>query len=653
MYRKAVSVKYSILSIVIFISLFTPDSKPQGENDLAKNVRTFISLLDYIGSDYQNAVRKGVIVNKVEYDEMAEFIDKAIFNFNQFSSEVDDNAKEKMANDLFYLKRLIIEKADLGQIKLSSNRVKQEIIKLNIIPVSPLRWPDISEGKKIYGENCQTCHGLSGRGDGVLSNILSPKPANFLNDTLMKRISPFQVYNTIRLGISGTSMPAFDTLRDGAVWNTAFYVMSLRYINKYNLTKDSLLSLYSSIEPGISLNKISALSDDELLKMMKPGEKNGPLYLAALRQYPGNDNEALSFKKAYSLLDETLSYYRINDYKNAGDKALTAYLAGVEPYEQQLAAVDSDLKNNLEAVMNKLRSDIDYRKSLEIITEDISKSKELLSLAESSLANSKFSFWFSFFLAASIILREGLEAFLIIITILGVLKSVNAKKTIKWFHSGWIFALFIGILSFYFTDLIISFGAQNRELMEGIGSLIAVILLLYVGFWLHRKTEVSRWKDFVENRIMKLVNSKNMIGLALISFVVVFREAFESVIFLSTININGDESSKDGIYLGAILSLIFILILSWIAVKFVVKLPVRTLFKYSAATIAMLAVILAGKGMRAFQEGGYFSLSNLPAGINLSFLGIYPTFETLIAQAVIAGLLIAMWMYNRKSQTGN
>lgn len=651
MHRKVVFVKNSVLLIIIFVSLFAPKVKLQNDNDLSKNVRTFISLLDYIGSDYQNAVQKGEIVNQVEYDEMTEFIDKAIIIFNQLSSEVNDNEKEKIANDLFNLKRLIVEKADPNKIYLSSNRVKQEIIKLNIIPVSPLLWPDISEGKKVYQANCQTCHGQTGRGDGILSNILSPKPTNFLNDTLMKRISPFQVYNTIRLGISGTGMPAFDTLKDVSVWNTAFYVMSIRHKEKYNLTKDSVQSLYSSIEPEISLNKISTLSDDELLMMMKADEKNESLHLAALRQYSGNGNESLSIKKAYSLLDETLSYYQIDDYENAGDKALTAYLEGVEPYEQQLAAVDPDLKNNLEAAMNQLRSDIGNRKSLAIITEDINKSKELLGLAESRLSDNKFSFWFSFLLAASIIFREGLEAFLIIITILGVLKAVNAEKTIKWFHAGWIFALFIGILSFYFTDLIISLGAQNRELMEGIGSLFAVVLLLYVGFWLHRKTEVSRWKDFVENRIMKLVNSKNMIGLAVISFIVVFREAFESVIFLSTININVDENSKNGIYLGAIFSLILILILSWIAVKFVVKLPILKLFKYSAATIAVLAVILAGKGVRALQEGGYSSLNNLPADINLSFLGIYPSVETLAAQGVVTVLLIAMWMYNERSQT--
>jgi len=651
MYKTDILVKNMTLLVIILISLFTPETLPQDNNDLSKNVRTFISLLDYIGSDYKNAVKEGVVVNRVEYNEMVEFINKAISNFNRISSEINVNKNEEMYDELSNLKKIIKEKKRPEQIYLSANKLKQEIIALNIISVSPLRWPDISAGEKVYLQNCQSCHGSAGRGDGILSGNFSPKPANFLNDTLMKKISPFQIYNTIRLGVSGTAMPPFNSLRDKSVWNAAFYVMSLRYKNKYNLSRDSLTSLYTSIVPEIPLSKVSTLSDVELLKMISSEEKNDTLYLAALRQYSGNESGNLSVKQAQLLLDESLNYYKAEDYDNAEDKALTAYLEGVEPYEKQLDAVDSDLKNKLEAAMNQLRSDIQSRKPEEVIASGIDKSKELLSLAGMRLDDNKFSFWFSFFLAASVIIREGLEAFLIIITILGVLKSIDAEKTIKWFHAGWIIALVMGILSFYFTGLIISFGAQNRELMEGFGSLLAVIMLLYVGFWLHRKTEIGRWKDFVENRIKKLVNSKNMIGLAVISFVVVFREAFESVIFLSTINMNVDQGSKDGIYLGAILSLILILILSWIAVKFVVKLPVRTLFKYSAATIAILAVVLAGKGVRAFQEAGYSSLSNIPANIKLSFLGIYPTVETLIAQGIIAAMLIALWLYNKKSQT--
>jgi len=175
-----------------------------------------------------------------------------------------------------------------------------------------------------------------------------------------------------------------------------------------------------------------------------------------------------------------------------------------------------------------------------------------------------------------------------------------------------------------------------------------VILLLYVGFWLHGKTEAKKWKDFVENKILKLVSGKNMIGLAIVSFIVVFREAFESVIFLSAVNLEINQSSQNGIYLGAISSLILVLALAWIAFKFAAKLPVMKLFKYSAIIIAILSVIIAGKGIRAFQESGYSSITSIPIPFNISYLGIYPTLETIAAQIIVLLIIIALWGYSSK-----
>ena len=285
---------------------------------------------------------------------------------------------------------------------------------------------------------------------------------------------------------------------------------------------------------------------------------------------------------------------------------------------------------------------------VQIIQNDVAKAQTLISDANFAMQNKNYSFGFAFILAASIILREGIEAFLIIITILGVLKSINENKAVKWVHGGWIAALIVGIVSMFFVSLIVSFNAQSRELMEGFGSLFAVILLLYVGFWLHSKTEAKKWKEFVEHKIMKLVNNNNMIGLAVISFVVVFREAFESAIFLSAIELQIDQSAKSGVYLGAISSLILVLLLAWIALKFAVKLPIMKLFKYSAVTIVFLSIVLAGKGIQAFQESGYVSITQIPIKLNLPLIGFYPTMETTIAQLFVLVFTLVLWKFNNK-----
>lgn len=646
--------KRSLISI-IFICLIALNQTMASTitQDQTKKIRTLINLLDYIGTDYHNAVKKGNVKNRNEYAEMNEFVDKSVGLYNEISKEITISNNATIGNDLSKLKSLILKKASFELVLALSGQIKQEILKQNLIQISPDQWPDILNGKKLFAVNCVSCHGVKGAGNGVLAKTLNPKPANLLNDTTMSAISPFQIYNTARLGISGTSMPAFDMLTDKEVWDLAFYVNSLRYSNRLSITDDSLNSLVDKVSEKISLEDVATLPDNKLIKKNGLDIKTDSLYLAAIRLYKGAAIKNISISIASKYLDDVLEFYRMGELDKAGDKALFAYLDGIEPYEGQLNAINSDLKNQLESSLYRLREDIKSRKPISVINADISRAKNLINNAAVELSNQNFTFWFAFLFAASIILREGIEAFLIIITILGVLKSVNAKKAVSWIHGGWVTALIIGIASMFFINIVVSLGSQNRELMEGLGSLIAVILLLYIGFWLHSKTEIKKWKEFVENKILRLVNGKNMFGLFFISFIVVFREAFESAIFLSAVNLEVEQGSKSGLYIGAASSLIVVLVLAWLAIKFTAKLPIRKLFKYSALTMAVLAIVLVGKGMHALQESGYSSITHISLPIKASLLGVYPTIETFIAQLIVTIFTIILWNYSKKMSRPN
>src|SRR5690606_32897597 len=104
----------------------------------------------------------------------------------------------------------------------------------------------------------------------------------------------------------------------------------------------------------------------------------------------------------------------------------------------------------------------------------------------------------------------------------------------------------------------------SREILEGSIALFAAALLLYIGFWLHSKSEIGKWTAFVKERVHKLLHGGNMLGLALFSFFVVFREAFESVLFLSALNLEVEAANKPAIGLGVLVAFVAVLILSWI-----------------------------------------------------------------------------------------
>src|SRR5690606_8593727 len=148
----------------------------------------------------------------------------------------------------------------------------------------------------------------------------------------------------------------------------------------------------------------------------------------------------------------------------------------------------------------------------EVVQEKINNALSAIGAAEQMMADQRLSYWLSFFLAASIMLREGLEAFLIIALILALIRSTEgAKKALPYVHGGWMAAVLVGIAGWFLSDWIIGISGQNREIMEGAISLVAVIVLVFIGFWLHDHSHTKKWKEFVENRIGAQLQGKNMI----------------------------------------------------------------------------------------------------------------------------------------------
>ena len=168
---------------------------------------------------------------------------------------------------------------------------------------------------------------------------------------------------------------------------------------------------------------------------------------------------------------------------------------------------------------------------------------------------------------------------------------------------------------------------------------------------MHGKTEAAKWKEFVETKIKALVNKNSMIGLGAFSFVVVFRESFESVLFLSSLTADGEASSKTGVFLGFVLSAGTILFIAWAILKWFKKLPISKVFLYSSMVILALAFVLAGQGVHAIQEGGFISINSFPINLRFGTLGIYPTYESILTQAGILGLIALLWKFSSSQMT--
>lgn len=637
----------SFIALILFSTVTYTQALPGNKSSdvLTIQARTLINLLDYVSQDYTRAVNNGKVINADEYSEMIDFTTEAASLFDSITHKVNIKNKNQIAQQLSTLLTSIRQKQGKEEIATNAQQIKIQIIQLHLIDISPEQYPDITKGTKNFLASCQSCHGTYGAADGPLSKSYNPPPVNFQNDSLMQLISPLQVFNTARLGVRGTGMRAFNELSDKDLWDVAFYIKSLRFQNKFTAQQDSFNKEFNRIKSFISLSDISHLSDKELkLKALSESD----LTIAAIRLHK-NSTGNNSFEAAYNYLNDALIFYKNSNGAAAEEKALYAYLEGIEPYEQQLNAVDNSIVSELENKMNEVRSAIKNNKDEQEVEQKISDAKISINKAKILLGEQTYSFWFSFFISSSILLREGLEAVLIIITILSLLRSLHANRAIRWVHGGWMTAVAIGFVSWFFTGWLISFGAQNRELMEAFGAMLAVLILIYVGFWLHKKTEAIKWKEFIEQKIVKMLDQGKLFTLAFISFIVVFREAFESVIFLSSLQLQVDDKSRSGIWMGALAAIFIVLLVSNLLLKFSVRIPIKKLFQYSAIIIMILAVVLSGQSVHAFQESGWISVNPVRFNFHSSLLGIYPTIQTYLAQLIILIISMILWFYGIKA----
>lgn len=588
--------------------------------------RILVHTLNYLGHDYKHAVANGQVISEDEYHEMMEFSESAEKYFHEFSREWSDADSAQVGELLEELLKAVKSKANPEIVAAKSSALKTRVIGITGLKTHPFRYPDVVNGRKLYLTECAKCHGEKGLGNGPEGKGLNPAPRNFHDEERISTISPSHAFNTIRLGVEGTGMRAHPGFDDDEVWDIAFYVLSLRYEGK----KISPLA-----HSDVPLEKIAMESDAELAEQFSLSKEQ----LATLRLTQPNTGNDRFLKTAESYLDKLLFSYSQSDNNQALKYASLAYLEGVEPVELHIKATDPELSEKIEKQFLQIRKMINEKRSEEELVDSITAAKLSIREAQSLLEKKEYSFWLALFMSLSILLREGLEAFLVILIMLSVLKAANQPKATKWVHGGWITAVLVGIVLWCLSNVFITKGLGSMEIIEGSISFIAVAMLLYIGFWLHGKSEIGKWKEFVSSKINTVMNEGSLFGLASLSFFVVFREAFESVLFLSALNIESGGKQANGILAGVLLAFAVVIAFAFFVLKFSAKLPIPKLFKISSLVMGLLAVVLVGKGIHSFQEISYISVHGIPF-IRVELLGIFPTLETILGQLFILALLL-------------
>lgn len=599
---------------------------------LLADTQQLLQLIDYVGVDYSGAVEDARIVNEAEYAEMLDFTAGIS---QQLADLPEHSVKTELIEQTKTLAFWVQQKESAEKIRQLTAQMHHNIINAYKIVVVPRSQPDLEKAKKLYAEHCASCHGVEGFGDGPAAVGMEPPPINFHDVERYKQRTVYGLLSTITQGVSGTAMKAYDQLSDEDRWSLAFYVGSLAMpASDVDINKS----------PFLNISKLTTTTPDQAEDFY--GE-SGARIMAYLRHHPEvfYDNES-NLAYAKKRLADVVIAYKNNDSKKAYQFAVEAYLEGFELVEQNINAFDKSLRLEIEMAMTGLRNKIRAGESIEVIESEIALINEKLNVADELLGSKSLSGGAAFASAFFILLREGLEALLIVAALAAFLVRTNRQDGLLYIHFGWISALVLGVFTWWASTSLVSISGASREITEGIAAIVATVVLLYVGFWMHDKTSAAKWKKFIDDSMHKALTSGTLWTLTGLSFIAVYREAFETILFYQALWAQTNEAGKTMGFSGFISAVAVLAVLGWLIMRYSVRLPLRQFFAVTGGLMFVLAIVFAGKGIAALQEAG-FIVSNPVNFIRIDLLGIYPNLQGLLVQFGL--IILAFILWNKKS----
>ncbi|MGB5939738.1 MAG: FTR1 family protein [Rhodanobacter sp.] len=620
--------------------LFGTMAFPILAQDVIASVPQTWQMLDYLATDYAGAVKDGAVISASEYAEMREFTSTARSRIGALPSTATTPALMKQADKLV---ASVDAKAAPAQVATQAHALADALLQAYPVPTAPEQVPDLVRGEALYQNQCAACHGVTGHGDGPAGMQLSPRPVNFTDQTRADQRSALSLYEVISQGVEGTPMVSYEQqLSSDDRWALAYYVGSLAYTKEASTGADMWQHDTAAQAQVADLKELSRARVTQLTPTLDAARARA--ILGYLRAHPeAIQQQALAgIPLARARLTASLTAYRAGAKAQATQLALSAYLDGVEPVEPQLNARDGALRAQLETAMGAYRTALTSSTSVASVSKQADEVDGLLLRAQEVTADAAGDAATTFLGAFTILVREGLEALLVVVALLAFLRKAARPEALRYVHAGWSLALVAGGITWAIASYAISISGAGRELTEGLSSLFAAFVLLGVGLWMHQKSIGGRWQAYLKEKMAAALDRRSAWFLFGLAFISVYREVFESILFYAALWNDGQEVwLLSGIAAGAaVLGLI-----AWVLLRTSRRLPIGTFFSASSALIAVLAVVLTGKGVAALQEAGWVAVSVAPVP-HIELLGIYPTWQSLLAQLAILILLAVGFVFN-------
>ncbi len=607
-------------------------------------VRQIWQILDYLAVDYAGAVEDGKIIHQFEFDEMREFAHTARTKISSLEPHPQRAALLASADQLSAAIDAHQSPVHVAQL---ARALGSRLLVAYPIPTAPATTPDLSLAAALYQTNCAACHGTTGDADGPLAAQMTPPPVAFSDDSRARERSPFALYQVITQGLTGTQMVGFnDKLSEADRWALAFYVGQFAYNDQMRSQGEQLWQQDPKLHEQVpNLGALTNLTEAALAQHLGDASK-AQATMAYLRATPTAVSEVQpkQLQLARLRLTQSLHAYQEGNLQQARDLALSAYLDGVEPIEPALATRNSDLLRQIEKTMGSYRALVARQAPIAELRAQVDIIEDVFDAADTALLPTKSNATTAFFGSFMILLREGLEALLVVIAMIAFLKKAERQDVLPYVHAGWLGALGAGVLTWAIATYVVGISGANRELTEGFSALFAAIVLLSVGIWMHQKSVAGRWQQYVKDKLSAALNKRSVFLLFSLSFVAVYREVFETILFYAAM---WDQGSNTAVLAGLGTGIIVLMVVAVLLLRYSQRLPIAKFFSFSSIMVAILAVVLTGKGIAALQEAGWIHVYPVPIP-RLELLGLYPSAQSALAQLVVLVIVIIAFMYNSR-----
>ena len=417
-------------------------------------------------------------------------------------------------------------------------------------------------------------------------------------------------------------------LKFNGVWTRNESFIRSRSVSYYGKVETAMSFLRSSmeVEPFDYENTMNSFND---LKSSIQDYLDG-------KKMENNVSGTVTLKEAVDMLKDALEAFKNGDKTKGQSK--------VKEFIQVWPTVEGDVSTRNSALYTKVETQtpIIMVKGTEKQYQD--QLQELITELSQIDTKAKYTFIDAMF----ILLREGVEALLIVLALVSSLKAANQKKGLRWVYAGAAAGILASVVIAFILQALfpaVSSGT-NREILEGFVGIFAVVMMIGIGFWLHSKSSLKSWKNYIDRKMDVVLSTGSFISMFVLSFLAVFREGAETILFYVGIL---PLISLQNLIIGVVSAILILIVIALVLIYASSKIKIHQVFFVLTWTIYFLAFKMLGTSIHMLQVVGILPLHVIRFIPTIEVLGIYANIEVFVSQLILI-IIIVIATLKRKNK---